>query len=269
MKLAIEHETVYRYDAPVRSSTQYIRLTPRETPSLNVRQWQIDTPRAATQTQDGYGNVLHVLTLDKPVREIRIRAHGVVETTQLPEGKPEPAAKLSPLVFLRSTTLTRPDESLVAFAEGFRRKSGVLTGLRELAAAVISKLPDDKEEFAETLTAAEAFANGDGSVRNQAHVFIACCRHLGIPARYVSGYVVSHTEGAESIHGHAWVETWLADRWRSFDLAAAHGRSRPADIEHLVLAIGADYHDACPIRGIRTGGGLETMEAISRLVVGH
>src|SRR5688572_24035199 len=116
MKLAIEHETVYRYDAPVRSSTQYIRLTPRETPSLNVRQWQIDTPRAATQTQDGYGNVLHVLTLDKPVREIRIRAHGVVETTQLPEEKPEPAAKLSPLVFLRSTTLTRPDEALGAFA---------------------------------------------------------------------------------------------------------------------------------------------------------
>ena len=64
MKLSIEHETVYRYDAPVRSSTQYLRLTPRETSRQNVLQWQIDTPRAATQTHDGYGNVLHVLTLD-------------------------------------------------------------------------------------------------------------------------------------------------------------------------------------------------------------
>jgi len=269
MKLAIEHETIYRYDAPVRSSTQYIRLTPRESTTRNVLQWQIDTPRAAMHTHDGYGNVLHVLTLDKPVREIRIRAHGVVETTPPPEKKPEPAAKLSPLVFLRCTTLTRPDESLTAFAEGFRRKSGVLIGLRELAAAVISRLPDDRREYAETLTAAEAFANGDGSVRNQAHVFIACCRLLGIPARYVSGYVLSHALGEESIHGHAWVETWIGERWRSFDLASANSRSRSTQIEHLVLAIGADYHDACPIRGIRTGGGLETMEAVSRLVVGQ
>ena len=269
MKLAIEHETIYRYDAPVRSSTQYIRLTPRESASQNVLQWQIDTPRAAMQTHDGYGNVLHILTLDRTVREIRIRAHGVVETAPPPQARPEPAAPLSPLVFLRCTTLTRPDEALGAFAEGFRRKTGVLTGLRELAAAVIARLPDQKQEFADTVTAAEALAHGDGSVRNQAHVFIACCRHIGVPARYVSGYVLSHAAGAESIHGHAWVETWLGDRWRSFDLASANGRTRSPDIEHLVLAIGADYLDACPIRGIRTGGGLETMEAVSRLIVGQ
>ena len=80
MKLDIQHETVYRYDAPVRSSTQYFRLTPRESPRHRILEWKLDTPVAATQTRDGYGNVLHVLTLDKTVSEIRIRAHGILET---------------------------------------------------------------------------------------------------------------------------------------------------------------------------------------------
>ena len=80
MKLDIVHDITYRYDAPVRSSTQYFRLTPRESPRHRVLEWAVDTPVPATRTRDGYGNVLHVLTLAKPGSEIRNRAHGVVET---------------------------------------------------------------------------------------------------------------------------------------------------------------------------------------------
>ena len=85
MKLEIVQDTVYRYDAPVRSSTQYFRLTPRESPRHRIHHWQVDTPVPATQTHDGYGNVLHVLTQDKSVSEIRIRAHGLVETLPIGE----------------------------------------------------------------------------------------------------------------------------------------------------------------------------------------
>ena len=262
MKLKIEHETIYRYDAPVRSSTQYIRLTPRESARQNVLQWQIDTPRTPTQTHDGYGNVLHVLTLDKTVREIRIRAHGVIEANPEADEKPDPAGSLSPLVFLRCTTLTRPDAALVQFAEKFRRRSAVLAGLRELASEVVRKLPNGKAENPETHTCAEAFASEHGSVRDQAHVFIACCRQIGIPARYVSGYVLTHGKEGDGIYGHCWIEAWVGDRWRGFDLA-----HRTASTEHVALAIGADYLDACPIRGIRTGGGLETMEAHAKVSV--
>lgn len=269
MKLAIEHETTYRYDAPVRSSTQYIRLTPRESTRQNVLQWQLDTPRPPTQTHDGYGNVLHVLTLDKPVREIRIRAHGVIETNPAAEEKADPAAALSPLVFVRCTTMTRPDEGLAAFAEKFRRKSVTVASLREVAAALVDRLDKAGDDTAEPLTAAQAFAGKHGSVRNLAHVFIACSRQLGIPARYVSGYSISHAEDDERIHGHAWAEAWVGERWRGFDLATAHDKGRAKDTEHLALAIGADYLDACPIRGVRTGGGVESMEAIAKLVVGQ
>ena len=263
MKLSIEHETIYRYDAPVRYSTQYIRLTPRESPRQKVLQWQLDTPRAATQTHDGYGNVLHVLTLDKPVREIRIRAHGVVQSFNSAEEPVDPAiATLSPLVFLRSTPITRADEAIAKFAEPYRRRGAVLSGLRELAAAITNKLPV-AEEGAEPLSAAQAFANGKGSVRGHAHVFIACCHHLAVPARYVSGYVLSQAKEGARIVGHAWTEAWIADRWRSFDLA----HSRATGESHIKLAVGADYLDACPIRGIRTGGGLETMEAHAKVNV--
>ena len=263
MKLSIEHETIYRYDAPVRSSTQYIRLSPRETPRQKVLQWQIDTPRAATQTHDGYGNVLHVLTLDKPVREIRIRAHGVVEVTTTDEESGEPvASKLSPLVFLRSTPVTRADEAIAKFTEPYRRRGTVLAGLRDLGAAILKKLPPAAQGV-EPATAALAFGEGLGSVRDHAHVFIACCVHLEVPARYVSGYLLSHSKDGTAIAGHAWAEARIADRWRSFDLA----NSRATGGDHVKIAVGADYLDACPIRGIRTGGGLETMEAHAKVSI--
>jgi transglutaminase-like putative cysteine protease len=267
MKLDIVQDTVYRYDAPVRSSTQYLRLTPRESPRHRVIQWQVDTPRAATQTHDGYGNVLHVLTLDKSVSEIRIRAHGVVELR--PAGDVVPGATdadsaLSPLVFLRTTPITRVDEALAAFADRHRARAGTLAGLRELAAAIADRMPLKPEEGSGAASAAEAFAGGVVSVRDQAHVFIACCRHLGVPARFVSGYLHSSKVASEGfIASHAWAEAWTGNQWRGFDLASTR-----ADGEgHLALAIGADYLDACPIRGVRTGGGIETMEVGARIRV--
>ena len=262
MRLSIEHETIYRYDAPVRSSTQYLRMTPRQTPRQNVLQWQLDTPRPATQTHDGYGNVLHVLTLDKAVREIRIRAHGVVELLAADvESHDQNGANLSPLVFLRQTQVTLADEALARFAKGFGSRAPALAGLDELAAAIPQHLPAAQAQGVEPLTAAEAFASGFGSVRDHAHVFISCCRHLGVPARYVSGYVLSQDKDPARIVSHVWTEAWIAKSWKRFDLAATPGA------DHLKLAVGADHLDACPIRGIRTGGGLETMEAHARINV--
>ena len=263
MKLDITHDTLYRYDAPVRSSTQYFRLTPRESTRHRVLHWQVDTQRPSTQTHDGYGNVLHVLTLDKSVSEIRIRAHGVVETLPAGETASSDAGSdlengLSPLVFVRTTPITRTDEALATFAARHRKRAGTLAGLRELAAAISDKIPFKPEEGSDTVSAAEAFSGGGVSVRDQAHVFIACCRHLGVPARFVSGYLHSAQVTDEGfIAGHAWAEAWVSGQWRGFDLA----NNRTDGSEHLALAIGADYLDACPIRGVRTGGGFETMQA--------
>ena len=245
MKYIITHEFNYAYDQPVRLSTQYLRLMPRDTTRQKVLDWKLDTPGPALRTTDGYGNVLHVLTIDKPVSEIAIQAQGSVETSpELDDPSDFTGVPLSPLLFLRPTSLTRADKALGAFAEKFRRSVRTLAGLRELAAAVHEK-------------------NCAGSAADASHAFIACCRHLGVPARYVSGYMYSTGEkSSNGIAIHAWAEAWVADRWRSFDIAY----EKPIGEAHIKIAVGADYLDACPIRGVRTGGGTETLMAQAQVM---
>jgi transglutaminase-like putative cysteine protease len=240
MKYTISHSLNYAYDSPVRSSTQYLRLTPRDTMRQKVLDWKLEAPGQPMHTHDGYGNVLHVMTVDRPVSEITIRARGTVETSPaLDEPSDFTGTTLSPLVFLRLTELTRADDKRAALAEPFRKRTGTLSGLRELAAAVHRE-------------------HADMSAADMSHAFIACCRRLGVPARYVSGYVYSPKNGGdEHMAMHAWVEAWVVDRWRSFDVAIDY----PIGESHIKIAVGADYLDACPIRGVRTGGGTETLLA--------
>jgi transglutaminase-like putative cysteine protease len=238
MKYSITHQFNYTYDSPVRLSTQYLRLTPRDTTRQKVLQWMVGTPGQALRTTDGYGNVLHVLTIDKPVTAIAIQAQGSVETAALDEPSDFTGTPLSPLLFLRPTALTRADEARAAFAEKFRRGIGTLAGLRELAQAIHDK-------------------NGERSAADTAHEFIACCRHLGVPSRYVSGYQYD-----EQVAMHAWAEAWVEERWRSFDVA--HGTA--VGEQHIKIAIGADYLDACPVRGVRVGGGTETLKAQAQVM---
>jgi transglutaminase-like putative cysteine protease len=243
MRISISHYMNYSYDSPVRLSTQYLRLYPRDTARQKVLAWKLETLGQPMRTQDGYGNVLHVLTLDKPVSEISIHAEGAVETAAtLDEPSDFRGTPLSPLLFLRQTGLTRLSDEVASFAERFRRGAATLSSLRELAGAILER-------------------DGESSSEHLAHAFIGCCRHLGVPARYVSGYVYSAQKPAGASALHAWAEAWVVERWRSFDIAQGGAIGEG----HIKLAIGADYLDACPMRGVRTGGGSETLIARTEL----
>lgn len=256
MRLVVDHETHYRYEAPLRFSTQYLRLMPRDSARQRIVEWRVEAPARCIRTQDGYGNILHVLTVDQPTMEIRIRAAGVVDTAPAAD---EPSdfvgVPLSPLLFLRTTARTEADAAIEAFAEPFQSRAGTLEGLRQLAAAIHRRMPFRPGETHVSSSAAEAFAIGSGVCQDHAHVFIACCRRLGVPARYVSGYVFSPGHAESHVASHAWAEAWVGGRWRSFDVA----NDCPAGEDHIKLAMGADYFDACPIRGVRVGGGVESM----------
>ncbi|HOY24458.1 MAG TPA: transglutaminase family protein, partial [Cellvibrio sp.] len=96
--------------------------------------------------------------------------------------------------------------------------------------------------------------------QDHAHVFIACCRALDLPARYVSGYI--HPGDTDHAASHAWADVWLEGMgWVSFDITNANF----AASEHCRLAVGRDYLDACPVRGVRHGGGAEAMEVMVRI----
>nr|WP_258057356.1 transglutaminase N-terminal domain-containing protein [Aeromonas caviae] len=102
MRLIIDHQTRYHYADVVRRSTQYLRLTPHSTARQQILSWELELPGEATCTTDGYGNILHVLSLESPHEGILIRAHGEVEICDdAPED--EESSLISPLSYLRPT----------------------------------------------------------------------------------------------------------------------------------------------------------------------
>lgn len=257
MQLHIRHETFYRYGEPVKRSVQNLRLTPRRDPMQRALSWNISTPGRCRSQVDAYGNIVHLLTLDEPHREIRIVVNGVVETSDIEAMALPDEGKISPLAFLAETQLTRPDEAIANFARSKLQGGGDLrTKLLSLADAVCEAVRYEKGVTDVHEPATRAFARGAGVCQDHSHIYIACCRSAGIPARYVSGYFYTGKEG--EIASHAWVDVWAGRDlgWLSVDVthcASTSGR-------HCRLAVGRDYLDACPVRGVRRGGGAEEMQ---------
>jgi transglutaminase-like putative cysteine protease len=256
MQMHIRHETRYRYERPVKYSVQSLHLTPRRDLSQRALTWTITAPGRRLEQVDAYGNISHLLTIEEPHREINIVVRGVVETadteSRLDDGP------LSPLAYLAPTQLTAPNDDLRAFAHN---TLDLVKDPRErshaLAEAVYGAVRYKPGTSDVQDSAAVAFKNGEGVCQDHAHVFIASARAVGMPARYVSGYL--YTGDASDAASHAWVDVWLgADLgWQSVDVT----HKRPAVRTYCRLAVGRDYLDAAPVRGVRQGGGGEKMEA--------
>jgi len=261
MRLHIRHETVYRYDRQVKHSVQCLRLTPRTEAGQKVLSWDLQAPGRRSQQLDAHGNLVHLLTLDGPHEEIRILATGVVDTEAVEHSSPSARATLSPLVYALETPLTAVDERLKDFVAAQARAHMDQDGVISLAGAVRDAMEYVPGATAVSDTASHAFGLGRGVCQDHAHVMIACCRSQGIPARYVSGYLLS--EHDDHIASHAWVDVWLAQerRWLAIDVT----NRGLGGAQHCRLAVGRDYLDACPIRGVRRGGGAESMEAQVRV----
>jgi transglutaminase-like putative cysteine protease len=262
MLLSVVHSTRYRYATQVQRSTQYIRLTPWAGTQQRVIEWSVDLPAPCVTMRDAFDNLTHVLTLDRPHEELAMVARGRVEVADVDDG--EPAGRVNPKVFLRATRLTEPDDDLRAFAEPMRGvvRNRPLIGLSDLMTAVLDRLPFRTGATAVDFTAAQSFAAGAGVAQDHTHVFLACCRLLGVPARYVSGY--AYSPNREQVASHAWAEAWLGTRWVSFDVTHA----RQAGGGYIKLAIGLDYLDACPVRGVRLGGTGEELATKAQVSAG-
>jgi transglutaminase-like putative cysteine protease len=256
MQLRILHRTVYRYDEPVKYTAQTLRLTPRREGAQRVLSWNIRAPGRRTEQVDAHGNITHLLTLEEPHRAIEIDVRGVMEMAGDEEFVRFDGG-LSPLAYLAPTALTSASVEMAALA---REHLAGVASLRErlyrLAEGVYHAVRYMPGTTGVEDSAAEAFARGQGVCQDQAHVFIACCRAAGIPARYVSGYLCS-VDGSESAT-HAWVDAWLAEQggWLGIDVT----HLEPMGPKHCRLAVGRDYLDAAPVRGVRRGGGREVMD---------
>ena len=266
MRLTIQHRTVYRYSEPATHSIQYLRLIPRRDNRQRVLAWHLGVPAPAYEYVDAYGNTTRVLVLDRLHEEILIEVDGLVETPENVGDPSEDDGTLSPLVFLRETPLTKVDPLLHELASGYEAlvASDMLAGLRELMYGIRRAVRYKQGTTSAQSTAASALAQGAGVCQDHSHIFIACCRALGVPARYVSGYLYSESDPALQAASHAWAEAWVDPLgWFSFDVA----NTQSAGATHLRLAVGRDYLDACPVRGMRFGGGSEEMDVHVRVMI--
>lgn len=257
MRIKVRHVTRYAYDEPARGVVQLLRLTPRPHDSQHIVNWRIDidVDGQLRQGVDGFGNIVHRLYVDRPVPGLSIEVTGTVDTSDssgVVSGQAEP---LPPMLFLRETPLTRADAAIRALADSVRVDNPLST-LHGLLAGIYDRMTFDTRTTDVATSAGDAFAMGSGVCQDLAHIFIAGSRHLGMPARYVSGQLVRNDRDDQEA-SHAWVEALVPDLgWVAFD--PTNGVS--ASDAYVRIAVGLDYLDASPVRGARYGGGKEKMD---------
>ncbi len=254
MRLAVRHTTAYRYSQPIAYATQTLRLTPRPYEGLNVISWRVrgEGKHELPSLIDGYGNIVHSHTVNRLHDHASIVVDGEVET-QATDGIVRGAIEtLPPLFYLRITRLTAIDEAIRDLAlampgKGYDRLTGWMEAVRE-------RVDYRAGATDSTTTAAEALRVGAGVCQDHAHLFIAGARAMGIPARYVGGYLWAGGGVAEA--SHAWAEAYVAEfGWIGFDPA---NRTGPG-VAYVRASIGLDYWSAAPVRGIRRGAGEESL----------
>jgi transglutaminase-like putative cysteine protease len=260
MRICVSHLTTYRYHAPAGSVIQILRLTPRNHEGQYVARWRIEVSSDCRidQHEDAFGNITHAFTADGPFSELKVLVEGEVETRDTEGIVQNAVERFPPSLFLRETALTKPDDAILAFAQDARQAAGGNT--LKLMHLVLNRLHDDMrfdtDPTQSTTTAAESFTLKRGVCQDLSHIFIAVARSLDIPARYVGGYFHRNDGVIEQDAGHAWAEAFVPDLgWVAFD--TANGIS--ATDAHVRVAVGLDYLGAAPVRGMRYGGGGETL----------
>lgn len=267
MRLQVKHETRYVYDAPVQAMSQLLRLAPRAHDGQRVLSWQVRAVpgRPLPSFIDGFGNIVHCHAINHPHRAVSILVAGEVETTATDGVVRGAAEPLPPLFFLRETALTAPAPAIADFARTIGGEMSALAALHALMGAVRERVAYQAGATDAATTAAEALARGVGVCQDHAHLFIAAARVLGIPARYVGGYLWAGMAPEQDQASHAWAEAFVPDLgWVGFD--PSNGVC-PTDA-YIRASVGLDYLSAAPARGIRRGDAAETLAVTVTVTAG-
>jgi transglutaminase-like putative cysteine protease len=269
MRLKIRHETHYSYGQPAKFALQVLRLTPRSHDGQFVRRWrvEIDADCRLHRADDAYGNITHTFTVDGPLKSMRIIAEGELDTSNSGGLMLETVERFPFGLWLRDTPLTRVEPEIRDYARSVAAGEGgdKLATLHALMAAIHRDMRFQIGETTAQTTAMQAFQQRSGVCQDLAHLFIACARSLGTPARYVGGYYL-RTDTHEQDAGHAWAEAYMEGLgWIGFD--PANGVC--VTDRYARIAIGQDYLDAAPIRGARIGGNDEQLTVAVHVAQGQ
>ena len=283
MRLHIVHETRYRYVPAVKTAQHMAHLRPLELPHQRVLSHALriePAPQQQTEARDAYGNTRAFFSLQSAHHALVVVADSLVETrapAPAPADQPweqvrermryeagapyEPAAE-----FVFTSPYAPRHDSFADYARPcFTPGLGLLKGAQALMTRIHTECVYDGDSTEVNTPALEALAQRRGVCQDFAHIMVACCRSLGLPARYVSGYLLTEPPpgqprlvGADA--SHAWASVWLPTapglgQWIDFDPT----NNRQPGEDYVTVATGRDYADVSPIRGVIHGGADHTL----------
>jgi transglutaminase-like putative cysteine protease len=260
VRITVEHRTQLSYSDDVVESVMDSRLGPRTDEHQRWISFDLGVEPTASvrRYNDGLGNAAHLITIARPHRTIDVVMRGEIETTladpfQPPQAPPTALGPGDSSDFLSPSPLIPRLPELVALAQPFAGKPG-FEAVQELMHLVHERLDYRPDVTTVETSVTEVLTHSSGVCQDFAHVLIGLCRATGIPARYVSGYILVGADPDAPKRGaaasHAWVEAFTPTHgWRGFDptndvLASEH---------HVKMAVGRDYHDVPPTRGTFRG----------------
>ncbi|WP_084510714.1 transglutaminase family protein [Nocardia lijiangensis] len=276
-RIRVVHTTGYVYDAPVTRSFNEARLTPRADGRQNVILNRVETVPSTRSYRytDYWGTAVTAFDLHAPHTELEVTGSSVVETEPFP-GPPEElswdelrGAHLADRFdeMLTPTASVPRDPELAEIARGLGRGVPPAKAVLEAAEWVHREMTYLAGTTSVHTSAVEAFADRNGVCQDYAHLTLVLLRSMGIPSRYVSGYLHPNPAAAidETVAGqsHAWIEAWTG-QWWGYDPT----NNIPISEQHVSVGVGRDYADVPPLKGIFSGGGstdLEVVVEITRL----
>lgn len=274
MYYAIRHITRYRYNSPIWENLMEARMQPRTEGGQRCFEFKLSvTPRAEIVSYRDYlGNIIHHFDIPGHHAQVTLTAEALVDVQPpppLPDSLPSAAwAELDRLAdegefwdYLRPSRFARPTPSLLELAAELdaARRADPLTVLRQVNQAVYRAFAYAPSSTRVDSPIDEAIAARKGVCQDFTHIMIALVRQLGIPCRYVSGYLFhrreDHDRSAEDAT-HAWLEAFLPEvGWVGLDPT----NNLEAAERHIRVAVGRDYADVPPTRGIFKGDAEHTL----------
>jgi transglutaminase-like putative cysteine protease len=277
MNYHITHRTLYEYAAPVSVSHHVARLEPRETVTQTRESFSLQIfpePALRKARTDYFGNQLCFFAIQEIHSKLEIITSSRVRVQQKRTAGNEPAVPWESVAemfrdpvlpevvdayqFVFDSPQVRASEELADYArESFGRETPLLAGARDLTRRIFEDFKFDPRATTVATPLEEVWEKRRGVCQDFAHLGIACLRSLGLPARYVSGYLRTRPpEGRPRLVGadasHAWFRIFCPGTgWVDFDPT---NNVQPAE-EHIIVAYGRDFGDVSPVAGILTGGG--------------
>jgi transglutaminase-like putative cysteine protease len=272
----VRHRTTYEYDDPVSVSHHIVRLTPRSLPKQNCRESYVailPPPQVTSTHFDYFGNTLTSFTLHEQHEGLVVEANSDLEVKAIepPDFSETPAWEtvrqglagdnsdegLSAYQFVFDSQRVRSNPELAEYArESFPEGRPLLAAALDLTRRIHQDFRFDKKATEVATPVQTFFEKRRGVCQDFAHLQLGCMRSLGLPARYVSGYLRTmpppgrpRLVGADA--SHAWCSAWCPGTgWVDFDPT---NNCVPSD-GHITVAWGRDYSDVSPIYGVLLGG---------------